>query len=93
MLPFVDSLWFGESFRYNTPPDYWLTELSGLPYGLFSDMLGGDCHSDTHCQASSGPNPHRGMIFGMTSRFDEPGWVAWLHRVPPPRTCCFCEGG
>ena len=23
MLPFVDSLWFGESFRYNTPADYW----------------------------------------------------------------------
>ena len=82
MLPFVDSLWFGESFRYNSPADYWLTEISGLPYGLSSDMLGGDCTSKVSCLATSGPNPFRGMVFGMTGRYDEPTyagriWSLW----------------
>ena len=71
MLPFVDSLWFGESFRYNSPADYWLTEISGLPYGLSADMLGGDCTTAADCSSTSGPNPFRGIVFGMTGRFDE----------------------
>eukprot|EP01043_Picozoa_sp_COSAG02_P057815 COSAG02_NODE_7083_length_3194_cov_2.195800_3_plen_369_part_00 len=78
MLPFVDSLWFGESFRYNSPADYWLTEISGLPYGLTSDMLGGDCTSKADCVQSSGPNPFRGMVFGMTGRYDEPTYAGRL---------------
>jgi len=81
MLPFVDSLWFGESFRYNSPADYWLTEISGLPYGLASDMLGGDCTSKANCMASSGPNPFRGMVFGMTGRYDEPTYAGRIWRL------------
>ena len=58
-----------------------LVELSGLPFGLFSDMLGGDCTSASTCVSSSGPNPHRGMIFGMTSRFNEPGYQGVIWRL------------
>ena len=78
MLPFVDSLWFGESFRYNSPSDYWLTEISGLPFGLSTDMLGPDCRSPANCLSTSGPNPFRGMVFGMTGRYDEPTYASRL---------------
>ena len=55
-FPFIDRLWFGEYFDYNAAPDYWLVEMSGIPYGLMGEMLEG------------GGNPWRGMLFGMTNR-------------------------
>ncbi len=58
LLPYVDSLWFGESFDYSGNDEaYLLTEVSGLPFGLTGEMLEGDC------------NVWRGMLFGMTSRY------------------------
>ncbi|MCX8052774.1 MAG: DUF6067 family protein [Armatimonadetes bacterium] len=57
-FPYIDSLWFGEMYDYeNESPDYWLVEVSGIPFGLFGDMLEG------------GGNPWRGMIYGMACRF------------------------
>lgn len=69
-FPFIDRLWFGEYFDYNSPPDYWLTEISGIPYGLMGEMLQG------------GGNPWRGMIYGMTARAPasgnpQPLWKFW----------------
>jgi hypothetical protein len=69
-LPFVDRLWFGEYFDYDAPPDYWLVEISGIPFGLMGEML------------ERGGNPWRGMLFGMTSRLPwsgdpRPIWKAW----------------
>jgi hypothetical protein len=58
-LPYIDRIWFGESRDYNTPADYWLVEISGIPFGLMGEMLQG------------GGNPWRGMVFGMTNRW---GW-------------------
>jgi len=58
-FPYVDSLWFGEGFDYNEPPDYWLVEVSGIPFGLYGEML------------QDGGNPWRGMMYGMTNRL---GW-------------------
>lgn len=55
-LPYVDRLWFGEYFDYDSGPGYWLTELSGIPFGVMGEMLEG------------GGNPWRGMLFGMTNR-------------------------
>ncbi len=55
-FPYINRLWFGEYFNYNEQPDYWLTEISGIPYGLMGEML------------QDGGNPWRGMIFGMTAR-------------------------
>ena len=54
-LPYIDRLWLGEGFNPDFPPDYWLVEMSGIPFGLSSDML-------------NRPNPWRGMLFGMTDR-------------------------
>lgn len=59
LFPCLDSLWFGEGFDYDETPDYWLVEMSGLPFGLFGEMLQG------------GGNPWRGMVYGMTNRL---GW-------------------
>jgi hypothetical protein len=54
-LPYIDRLWLGEAFDPESPPDFWLIEMSGLPFGLSSDLL-------------ENPNPWRGMLFGMTDR-------------------------
>jgi hypothetical protein len=60
LFPYIDRLWFGEEFDYEkTSPSYWLTEMSGIPYGLMGEMLQND------------GNAWRGMLFGMTSRL---GW-------------------
>ena len=69
-FPFVDRLWFGEYFNYDNPPDYWLVEMSGVPFGLMGEMLQG------------GGNPWRGMLFGMTARLPWAGdpralWHVW----------------
>ncbi len=34
-FPYMDKLWFGESFQYNKmSPENWLVEVSGIPFGL-----------------------------------------------------------
>jgi hypothetical protein len=69
-FPYIDRLWFGEYFNYNAPPAYWLTEMSGIPFGLMGEML------------QDGGNPWRGMLFGMTNRLPwsgdpRPIWKFW----------------
>jgi hypothetical protein len=58
-FPYIDSLWFGEGFDYDESPDFWLVEISGIPFGLYGEML------------QNNGNPWRGMIYGMTNRL---GW-------------------
>ena len=71
-FPFIDRLWFGEYFNYDFPPDFWLIETSGIPFGLMGEML------------EKGGNPWRGMLFGMTARAPWSGdpaplWKFWDH--------------
>src|SRR6202035_2453117 len=54
------------------PPDFFLTEVSGIPFGLMGEMLEG------------GGNPWRGMVYGMTNRMPwtenadpRPIWRLW----------------
>lgn len=56
-FPYVNSLWFGEDFDPNQTSDYWLVEMSGIPFGLFGDML------------QDNGNPWRGMLYGMSARY------------------------
>ena len=56
-FPYISRLWFGEYFDYSQPDDYWMTEVSGLPFGLMGEML------------QDGGHPYRGLLYGMTSRF------------------------
>ncbi|RYD78970.1 MAG: hypothetical protein EOP55_05885 [Sphingobacteriales bacterium] len=72
-FPYLNRLWFGEYFDYEkNKPDFFLTEVSGIPFGLMGEMLQED------------GNPWRGMIYGMTSRLGwseksdpKPLWKAW----------------
>jgi len=72
LFPYLNRLWFGEYFDYNESPDFFLTEVSGIPFGLMGEMLEG------------GGNPWRGMVYGMTNRMPwtensdpRPIWKAW----------------
>lgn len=58
LYPYVDRCWIGEGFDYDESPDYWLTEVSGIPYGVMSEMM-------------DAGNKYCGLLFGMTSRL---GW-------------------
>lgn len=69
-FPYIDRLWFGEYFDYGRKPDFWLTEVSGIPFGLMGEML------------QDGGNPWRGMVYGMTTRLPwagdpRPIWKVW----------------
>ncbi len=75
-FPYMDKLWFGESFHYDEmPPENWLVEVSGIPFGLMGDML------------HRGGNRWLGMLFGMTVRHPwmtdgvicdpRPVWLIW----------------
>ncbi len=60
LFPYLDSIWQGENYDYfGEGPDYYMVEITGLPYGLFGEML------------QSGGHPWRGMLYGMSSRL---GW-------------------
>lgn len=72
-FPYLNRLWFGEYFDYEkNSADFYLTEVSGIPFGLMGEMLEG------------GGNPWRGMIYGMTNRLPwsddadpRPLWKVW----------------
>jgi hypothetical protein len=72
-FPYLNRLWFGEYFDYEkNNPDFFLTEVSGIPFGLMGEMLEG------------GGNPWRGLVYGMTNRMPwsanadpRPIWKAW----------------
>lgn len=72
-FPYLNRLWFGEYFDYEkSGPDFFLTEISGIPFGLMGEML------------QDGGNAWRGMIYGMTNRMPwsdnadpRPIWKVW----------------
>lgn len=72
-FPYLNKLWFGEYFDYEkNQPDFFLTEVSGIPFGLMGEML------------QDGGNAWRGMIYGMTNRMPwsdnadpRPIWKVW----------------
>ncbi len=70
-FPYLNRLWFGEYFDYDMDPDFWLVEVSGIPFGLMGEML------------EKGGNKWRGMVYGMTNRLPWGGndpsriWQFW----------------
>src|SRR5690606_34291315 len=72
-FPYLNRLWFGEYFDYEqNDPSFFLTEVSGIPFGLMGEMLQG------------GGNAWRGMVYGMTNRMPwsdnadpRPIWKVW----------------
>ncbi|MBN2308852.1 MAG: hypothetical protein JXR94_07785 [Candidatus Hydrogenedentes bacterium] len=66
-FPYITNLWFGEMYDYNRGPDYWFVEISGIPFGLTSEML----------NYQNGGNAYRGMIYGMTGRLHPSCTAMW----------------
>ncbi|TDE12756.1 glycoside hydrolase domain-containing protein [Dyadobacter psychrotolerans] len=72
-FPYLNRLWFGEYFDYEkNEPDFYMTEVSGIPFGLMGEML------------QDGGNLWRGMVYGMTNRMPwgdgddaRPIWKVW----------------
>lgn len=71
-FPYVDRLWFGESFQYDKmTPDEWFVTFSGIPFGVMSEMLQG------------GGNRWLGMVYGAANRHSwtsvspAPVWKLW----------------
>lgn len=69
LLPYVDRTWIGEGFGPDNTPDFWLVEMSGIPFGLMSETL------DAH-------NVWRGMVYCMPPRLPWSGnpvpvWKLW----------------
>jgi hypothetical protein len=71
-FPYIDRLWFGESFRYNImTPDEWFVTASGIPFGKMAEML------------QDGGNRYLGMVYGETARdaygefSPRPVWNLW----------------
>ena len=71
LFPYIDKLWIGEGFDYDSAPDFWLVEISGLPFGLMSEML------EANWQKA---NQWKGLVFGMTTRL---GWTNVEDRADP----------
>ncbi len=66
-FPYIDKTWFGEGFNFDImSADFWLTEVSGTPFGVNNDML-------LHMAV----NDHRGMLFCMNKRGFWPMWKLW----------------
>ncbi|WP_298546425.1 glycoside hydrolase domain-containing protein [uncultured Parabacteroides sp.] len=69
LLPYVDRTWIGEGFGFYNTPDFWLVEMSGIPFGLMSETL-------------DARNVFRGMVYGMLPRLPWSGnpvplWKLW----------------
>lgn len=69
LLPYVDRIWMGEEFKAHNTNDFWLVEMSGIPFGLMSETL-------------EARNIFRGMIYGMLPRLPWSGnpvpmWKVW----------------
>lgn len=69
LLPYIDRIWIGEGFYDANPSDFWLVEISGIPFGMMSESLNTE-------------NPFRGMTFGMLPRLPWSGnpvplWNLW----------------
>ncbi len=71
LFPYIDKLWIGEGFDYDSSFDFWLVEMSGIPFGLMSEMLEADWQR---------ANPWKGLVFGMTTRL---GWTDEPERADP----------
>ena len=63
-MAYADSLWNGEGFKWNSGPDYWLVEVSGLIHGITADRL-------------SGPDSIKGMLYATYRRNSQDCYALW----------------
>lgn len=66
-LGFIDSIWFGEGADYGREDAYWLTAVSGIPFGIPGELLLPEA------------SVQRGMLYGLSQRY---AWMP-LDQVNP----------
>ena len=66
-LPYISHLHFGEHYDNSESSDYYLIEMSGIPFGLVNEYRGTP-HKE---------NPYRGMIYAGAGRQDESRYSLW----------------
>eukprot|EP00747_Dinoflagellata_sp_TGD_P078072 gnl/TRDRNA2_/TRDRNA2_159884_c2_seq1.p1 gnl/TRDRNA2_/TRDRNA2_159884_c2~~gnl/TRDRNA2_/TRDRNA2_159884_c2_seq1.p1 ORF type:complete len:516 (-),score=82.86 gnl/TRDRNA2_/TRDRNA2_159884_c2_seq1:57-1496(-) len=83
-FPFIDRLWYGEGFDYDgATPDHWLVEISGIPFGLTSDMLRYTGMTPFHFRGALFASANRwqdnlGQFSGSSAPFDPRAiWNLW----------------
>eukprot|EP01063_Lacrimia_lanifica_P001500 TRINITY_DN10766_c0_g3_i1.p2 TRINITY_DN10766_c0_g3~~TRINITY_DN10766_c0_g3_i1.p2 ORF type:complete len:261 (+),score=82.72 TRINITY_DN10766_c0_g3_i1:743-1525(+) len=67
--PHADTLWNGEGFHFDYDEAYWFAEVSGVPYGVPVDRLGG-----------APTDNYRGMLYASTQRNSAVApalWALW----------------
>ena len=86
-FPYIDSLWFGEGYDYDAPPEYWLLEVSGLPFGLMGDMMharhgqNGRSWLDDHGCLGGGVSGHHQLL--RRRSIEGPGLLNALREAVP----------
>ncbi|MDF7822737.1 DUF6067 family protein [Pontiellaceae bacterium B12227] len=85
-MPYMDSVWIGEGADYDLDEDYWLIEVSGIPFGLSGETL------------KNSASPYRAMLYGMARRYgwcggDPRGLWKWWDEfdIKPSRTIGFWD--
>jgi hypothetical protein len=76
LLPYINKLWIGEGFNYSNSYDYWLVEISGIPFGLMGELM----IEESPRKPVEYMNKYRGLTFGMTERL---GWDGGQPHVEP----------
>lgn len=82
LYPFINRLWYGEGFDYNTPrADNWLIETAAHETGLSADMLRYTSMGHSHGMTRYA---YRGMLVGSAFRYTGDGpfdpvalWALW----------------
>ena len=68
-LAFTDSIWFGEGADYSREHAYWLTAVSGIPFGTPGELLLPEA------------SVQRGMVYGISQRY---AWMRLDKANPAP---------
>ena len=66
-LPYLNDLWIGEMFDYTRQADYWMTEISGIPFGLTSELLSYEPRELSF----------HGMLYGAAWRWHNKAQAIW----------------
>lgn len=70
ILPFIDSMWIGEDFDMSkSSADFIMTEMSAIPFGLTSQMLGG------------AKNLYVGLLYAMNFRYKWSDYTYEMYRL------------
>ena len=57
LMPYIDSLWFGEGYNYDEAPEYWLVEMGSNPNPIPNPNPNPDPNPNPNPNPDPNPNP------------------------------------